>query len=47
MRLLLRQQVAGPRPAVRPVLTVRADLARIAVPAPTLADYDVLTGGRA
>ena len=47
VRLLLRQQWAGPRPAVRPVLTVRADLARIAVPAPTLADDDVLTGGRA
>ena len=47
VRLLLRQQGAGPRPAVRPVLTVRADLARIAVPAPTLADDDVLTGGRA
>ena len=38
---------AGPRPAIRPVPTVRADLARIAVPAPTLAAYDVLTGGRA
>ena len=46
VRLLLRQRAAGPRPAIRPVPTVRADLARIAVPAPTLAAYDVLTGGR-
>ena len=34
MRLLLRQRAAGPRPAIRPVPTVRADLARIAVPEP-------------
>ena len=47
VRLLLRQRAAGPRPAIHPVPTVRADLARIAVPAPTLAAYDVLTGGRA
>ena len=47
VRLLLRQRAAGPRPATHPVPTVRADLARIAVPAPTLAAYDVLTGGRA
>ena len=46
VRLLLRQRAAGPRPAIRPVPTVRADLARIAGPAPTLAAYDVLTGGR-
>ena len=46
VRLLLRQRAAGPRPAIRPVPTVRADLARIAVSAPTLAAYDVLTGGR-
>ena len=46
VRLLLRQRAAGPRPAIRPVPTVRADLARIAVPAPTLAASDVLTGGR-
>ena len=46
VRLLLRQRAAGPRPAIRPVPTVRADLARVAVPAPTLAAYDVLTGGR-
>ena len=46
VRLLLRQRAAGPRPAIRPVPTVRADVARIAVPAPTLAAYDVLTGGR-
>ena len=46
VRLLLRQRAAGPRPAIRPVPTVRADLAQIAVSAPTLAAYDVLTGGR-
>ena len=46
VRLLLRQRAAGPRPAIRPVPTVRADLARIAVSAPTLAASDVLTGGR-
>ena len=46
VRLLLRQRAAGPRPAIRPGPTVRADLARIAVSAPTVAASDVLTGGR-
>ena len=46
VRLLVRQRAAGPRPAIRPVPTVRADLARIAVSAPPVAASDVLTGGR-
>ena len=42
VRLLLRQQQTGPPPVCRPVATVRPELARIAVAAPTLAAYDVL-----
>ena len=42
VRLLLRQQQAGPPPMCRPVMGVRPDLARIAVPAPPLAAYDAL-----
>ena len=42
VRLILRQQQAGPPPVCRPVMGVRPELARITVPAPTLAAYDVL-----
>ena len=42
VRLILRQQQTGPSPVCRPVATVRPELARIAVAAPTLAAYDVL-----
>ena len=42
VRLILRQQQAGPPAACRPVAGVRPDLARIDVPAPTLAAYDAL-----
>ena len=42
VRLILRQQQAGPPAVCRPVAGVRPDLARIDVPAPTLAAYDEL-----
>ena len=42
VRLILRQQQAGPPPVCRPVMGVRPDLARITVAAPHLAAYDVL-----
>ena len=42
VRLILRQQQTGPPPVCRPVATLRPELARIAVAAPTLAAYDVL-----
>ena len=45
VRLILRQQQAGPPPVCRPVAGVRPELARIAVAAPTLAAYDALVGG--
>ena len=40
VRLILRQQQAGPPAACQPVAGVRPDLAQITVPAPTLAAYD-------
>ena len=46
VRLLLRQQQAGPPPACPPVSGVRPELAQIAVPAPALAAYDALVEGR-
>ena len=42
VRLILRQQQAGPPAVCRPVAGVRPDLARIDVPTPTLAAYDAL-----
>ena len=42
VRLILRQQQAGPPLVCRPVATVRPELARVAVAAPTLAAYDAL-----
>ena len=42
VRLILRQQQAGPPAVYRPVAGVRPDLARIDVPTPTLAAYDAL-----
>ena len=45
VRLILRQQQAGPPPVCPPVTGVHPELARIAVPAPTLAAYDALVGG--
>ena len=45
VRLLLRQQQAGPPPACPPVAGVRPELARITVPAPTLSAYDALLEG--
>ena len=42
VRLILRQQQAGPPAVCRPVAGVRPDLAQITVPAPTLAAYDAL-----
>ena len=42
VRLILRQQQGGPPPVCQPVMEVRPDLARITVPAPTLAAYDAL-----
>ena len=42
VRLILRQQQAGPPAVCRPVDGVRPDLARIDVPTPTLAAYDAL-----
>ena len=45
VRLILRQQEAGPPPVCPPVASVRPELARIAVPAPTLSAYDALVEG--
>ena len=45
VRLLLRQQEAGPPPVCPPVAGVRPELARITVPAPTLSAYDTLVEG--
>ena len=45
LRLLLRQQQAGPPPVCPPVAGVRPELARITVPAPTLSAYDALVEG--
>ena len=45
VRLILRQQQNGPPPVCLPVAGVRPELARIAVPAPTLSAYDALVGG--
>ena len=45
VRLILRQQQAGPPPVCRPVAGVRPELARITVAAPTLAAYDALVEG--
>ena len=45
VRLLLRQQEAGPPPVCPPVAGVRPELARITVPAPTLSAYDALVEG--
>ena len=42
VRLILRQQEAGPPPVCSPVTEMRPELARIAVPAPTLSAYDAL-----
>ena len=44
VRLILRQQQAGP-PPVCPPAAVRPELARVAVPAPTLSSYDALVEG--
>ena len=47
VQLILRQQQSGPPPVCPPVTGVRPELARIAVPAPTLSAYDALVeGGR-
>ena len=46
VRLILRQQQAGPPPVCLPVAGVRPELARITVAAPTLAAYDALVEGR-
>ena len=45
VRLILRQQEAGPPPVCPPVTDVRPELARIAVPTPTLSAYDALVEG--
>ena len=45
VRLILRQQQAGPPPVCLPVAGVRPELARITVAAPTLAAYDALVEG--
>ncbi len=45
VRLILRQQEAGPPPVCPPVAGVRPELARIAVPAPRLSAYDALVEG--
>ncbi len=45
VRLLLRQQQTGPPPVCPPVASVRPELARITVPAPTLSAYDALVEG--
>ncbi len=45
VRLLLRQQEAAPPTVCPPVTGVRPELARIAVPAPTLSAYDALVEG--
>ena len=45
VRLILRQQEAGPPPVCPPVASVRPELARIAVPVPTLSAYDALVEG--
>ncbi len=45
VRLILRQQEAGPPPVCPPVSGVRPELARIAVPAPRLSAYDALLEG--
>ena len=45
VRLILRQQQAGPPPACPPAAAVRPELARVTVPAPTLSSYDALVEG--
>ena len=45
VRLILRQPEAGPPLVCPPVASVRPELARIAVPAPTLSAYDALVEG--
>ena len=45
VRLILRQQEAGPPLVCPPVASVRPELARIAVPAPRLSAYDALVEG--
>ena len=45
VRLLLRQQQAGPPPVCPPAAAVRPELARVAVPVPTLSSYDALVEG--
>jgi transposase len=45
VRLILRQQQAGPPPVCRPVSDVRPELAQITVPVPMLAAYDSLVEG--
>ena len=45
VRLILRQQQAGPPPVCPPVTSVRPELARIEVPAPMLSAYDALVEG--
>ena len=45
VRLILRQQEAGPPPVCPPVTGVRPELARIAVPAATLLAYGALVEG--
>ena len=45
VRLILRQQEAGPPPVCPPVAGVRPELARIAVPTPKLSAYDALVEG--
>ena len=45
VRLILRQQETGPPPVCPPVTEMRPELARIAVPAPTLSAYDALVEG--
>ncbi len=45
VRLILRQQQAGPPPVCPPVAGVRPELARITVAAPTLSAYDALLEG--
>ena len=41
----LRQQPAGPPPVCPPAAAVRPELARVAVPVPTLSSYDALVKG--
>ena len=45
VRLILRQQQAGPPPVCPPAAAVRPELARVAVPVPTLSSYDALVEG--